>query len=136
MEAAERWYVHANGVYKTIVGAQEIHWLHDGWWCTCVNLQTGAVERSRAESPDDCEPSGGFEDCHATPRYVLRVFQYESDGMVLAHSAGNVNGAVLSVRLPKTNHQQMRNCTETKDKLRLLYNGQLSNAGFFALPVR
>jgi hypothetical protein len=30
----------------------------------------------------------------------------------------------------------MRNCTETKDKLRLLYNGQLSNAGFFALPVR
>jgi hypothetical protein len=136
LEAAERWYVHANGVYKMIVGAQEIHWLQDGWWCTCVNLQSGAVERSRAESPDDCEPSGGFEDCHATPRYVLRVFQYESDGMVLAHSAGNVNGAVLSVRLPKTNHQQMRNCTETKDKLRLLYNGQLSNAGFFALPVR
>lgn len=136
LNQAGLWYAHANGVYKTIVGAQKVQWLQDGWMCTCVNQQTGTVERSWVEAPDDCEPSGGFEDCHVTHRYVLRVFQYESDGMVLAHSAGNVNGAVLSVRLPKTNHQQMRNCTETKEKLRLLYNGQLSNAGFFSIPVR
>jgi hypothetical protein len=88
------------------------------------------------EAPDVREPSHAQEDCQVRARYVLRTFLYESDGMVLAHSAGTVPGGVLSVRLPKTNHQQMRNCTETKEKLRLLYNGQLSNAGFFAIPIR
>ena len=130
------WYRQANNTYKEIIGARKVQWIRDGWWCTCVNALTGDLERSWVEAPDDCEPSNSLEDCHVQARYVLRTFLYESDGMVLAHSAGTVPGGVLAVRLPKTNHQQMRNCTETKEKLRLLYNGQLSNAGFFAIPIR
>ena len=51
-----------------------------------------------------------------------------NDGVVLSESAGMLNGAVYSVKMFNTNHQQMRNCEETKIGLNKAFNGIYGDA--------
>ncbi len=135
---ANSWYADANDLYKEIIGAQVNRTKQDGWFCLCFgrNGFWTNVDRGVVDGPEDCEPASPKEKCITFPRYVWTRQNYESDGLVLATSAHQLPGALAALRMPQTNHQQMRNCLQTKEKLKMLFDGHILNGLYFATPVR
>lgn len=83
-------------------------------------------------------------DCQGMVQQVIQswttVYSYkENDGVVLAESAQypikvDPLQSKFYVKMPKTNHDQMKNCTATKTGLTNLYEGELGK--FFRTEIR
>ena len=131
-DKAARWYRDANDSYKQLVGARVMQVNAEGYWCRCRD-EYNAPTWYPVNDPADCFGDG---DCLTFPIYEFQLVEKPSDGVVLAESAGILNGAVASVLMPSTNHQQMRNSSVTKSVLNRVMNGQIPGGAFFATPTR
>jgi len=131
-DRAARWYLDANDSYKQLIGARSTQLIQDGYWCRC-RFDESDPSWTPVASATDCATDQG---CTVLPRYEHMVVEKPSDGVVLAESAGVLNGAVASILMPGTNHQQMRNSSVTKSVLNRLMNGQIPGGAYFATPVR
>ena len=131
-DKAARWYRDANDSYKQLVGARVMQVNAEGYWCRCRD-EYNAPTWYPVNDPADCFGDG---DCLTFPIYEYQLVEKPSDGVVLAESAGILNGAVASVLMPSTNHQQMRNSSVTKSVLNRVMNGQIPGGAFFATPTR
>ncbi len=131
-DKAAKWYLDANNSYKQLVGARVMQVTAEGYWCRCRD-EYSAPTWYPVNDPADCFGDG---DCLTFPIYEYHLVEKPSDGVVLAESAGILNGAVASVLMPGTNHQQMRNSSVTKQLLNRLMDGQIPGGAFFATPTR
>jgi hypothetical protein len=131
-DRAARWYLDANDSYKQLIGARRTQLIQDGYWCRC-RFDESDPSWTPVANASDCATDQG---CTVLPRYEHLVVEKPSDGVVLAESAGVLNGAVASIQMPGTNHQQMRNSSVTKSVLNRLMNGQIPGGAYFATPVR
>lgn len=131
-DRAARWYLDANESYKQLIGARTTQIVLDGYWCRCRD-DVNDPSWTPVASASDCATDEG---CTVLPRYEHLAVEKPNDGVVLAESAGVLNGAVASLLMPGTNHQQMRNSSVTKSVLNRLMNGQIPGGAYFATPVR
>jgi hypothetical protein len=129
---AAAWYLDANNSYKQLIGARRMTLFANGFWCRCIDDPNNPSWFPVANA-SDCS---GDDGCITIPRYEYALVEKPSDGVVLAESAGQLQGAVASIMMPGTNHQQMRNSSTTRLVLNRLMNGQVAGGAFFATPTR
>ena len=84
------------------------------------------IEETFVDDPADCQDysvGGQHFDCTASTEieYVVETLSLPSDGVVLAESAMDYPGAGHVDVMPKSNHMQMRNDSNTKAKLLKLF---------------
>ncbi len=111
--------------------------------CNCVTVDySGHVISQWSQQTTnlaDCASSGGngnFKYCSSTIIGSSTTYQEvnkDSDGIVLKESAMNYPGVSLSntALMPGSNHQQMRNDSNTKDQLLKLFSGGTYDNYFF-----
>ena len=131
-DKAASWYLDANNSYKQLIGARRMTLNANGFWCRCLDDPNNPSWFPVANA-SDCS---GDDGCITIPRYEYALVEKPSDGVVLAESAGQLQGAVASIMMPGTNHQQMRNSSTTRLVLNRLMNGQVAGGAFFATPTR
>ena len=115
------WLQNSNSKYKAIIGADRSHWVNT-YQCSCNGSN---FPSSQPSCPPGCTLTG-----------VSSFWQTEelpSDGVVLAESAGAYPGAISRIML-KSNHQQMRNDSNTKACLFELLEGHYGD--FFRTSTR
>ena len=115
------WLTSSNNKYKTIIGAIKTQWVNS-YQCNCNGF---SFPTSQPSCPQGCTLSstGGF----------WQVTDKPSDGVALAESAMAYPGA-QAAELPGSNHQQMRNDSNTKVKLLALFAGGFGD--YFSTAVR
>ena len=115
------WLSNSNNKFKAIIGATETTWVNN-YQCNCngYTFPTGVPS-----CPQGCTLSSTGS--------TLVVTQKDSDGVVLAESASAYPGAI-SESLPKSNHLQMRNDSNTKAKMLKVFGG--SYGDYFITDVR
>ena len=138
--------IRANEKWKGIIGARETKVKQVGYLCECEHLNTGNLSQTKVASINQCAVGISYDPqgkklCSAYPNIELIVRQFENDGVVLASSAKQLPGALvnpnlteLDYRLEKTNHQQMRNSSETAKKLKRLFD--TPDYGYFFMTPR
>lgn len=119
------WFNTANDEYKKIIGAiaPVATTQH---YCECVNFATNEVTQTPINDPSDCQVVLNREQaCYPVTQTTIEMVEKPSDGVVLAESAGNFPGAAQNVKMPGSNHQQMRNDENLKKGLLKLFSGSL-----------
>ncbi len=131
------WWLDANNRFKAAVGATEaVGTTSTAYECDCTsydgNGNLGFSWSSVASTPQECysqgtydQGSGAYTNCYlGTPTTIVTYTFVDnpSDGLVLASSASGYPGAATKEMIG-SNHQQMKNDTNTKDRLNELYNG-------------
>lgn len=104
------WLQNSNNKYKTIIGALETNWITT-YTCNCNG---STFPTNQPTCPPGCTLSGSSS--------YLNMVNHPNDGVVLANSASAYPGAI-SRAMPKSNHQQMRNDSNTKARLFELLEG-------------
>lgn len=74
--------------------------------------------------------------CVQMAQYDLRKRLRPSDGVISAETATAYPAAIARIRMPNTNHQQMRNSSETERAFENLFSGIYPNARDFIIKVR
>lgn len=117
----ELWLSSSNIKFKAIIGASSTTWVPT-YQCNCDGY---SFPTSQPSCPQGCSlaNNGGY----------FSVLEKPSDGIILAESAMDYPGAQLDV-LPSSNHQQMRNDSNTKAKLLKVFGG--SYGDYFGTAVR
>jgi hypothetical protein len=131
------WWRNANNRFKAAVGAVEtVGTFSTAYECDCTSYDGNGYEggswSSVASTPQECysqgsydQGSGAYTNCYlGTPTTIVTysIVDVPSDGLVLASSASGYPGAATKEMIG-SNHQQMRNDTNTKNRLNELYNG-------------
>jgi Putative serine esterase (DUF676) len=126
------WWLNANSRYKAAMGATEaVGSLSTVYECNCTiyDPSTGNDVYSYATTtatPQDCYNQGSPNtSCNlGSPTTIVNYtfVNNESDGIVLASSASGYPGAATKEMIG-SNHQQMRNDSNTKNRLNELYEG-------------
>ena len=128
------WWLNANARYEAAIGAANIEAVgQTGYECSCTNYDDSGNEINSWSgdviNPQDCysqSPSSGYTNCYlgnATTVTNYQVVVKPSDGLVLEESASDFQGAPKK-EMVKSNHQQMRNDSNTRDRLDELYSGR------------
>lgn len=126
------WIDEANEKWKAIIGARYTTSWTTNEICKCKDqcnggatvtyYTTNTVECMEQELEDPCMMS-----CHSLTQYHTLTQEKESDGVILVESASNLPGAFTfgddRLELKKTNHFQLRNSSQTKEKLYKLFKG-------------
>lgn len=145
------WWNTANDQYRAIIGAIEYQ-TQIGPQCYCQSCHeweyTGECIQWGEEyehDVNDCTNEGenglyGRELRRCSQRngvYLVKNTK-PADGIVLAESAGKYpigNGQYAPAEvMPGSNHQQMRNDSNTKKKLRAVFDGNTADPWFFTRP--
>ncbi|AEV32957.1 hypothetical protein Oweho_1978 [Owenweeksia hongkongensis DSM 17368] len=125
-----------NKQWKAIIGAYKTNVQQNGYICECEELNGGnGVSINWVATAAECPPGvtylpGGIKRiCLRYPNIETVVTHKPSDGIVLAESAKNLPGATVNpalsdddYKLENTNHQQLRNSSETREKLNRLFD--------------
>lgn len=74
--------------------------------------------------------------CTQMVQYDLRERIKPSDGVITAETATAYPAAIARIRMPNTNHQQMRNSSETEEAFERLFDGFVPNAQQFSIKER
>jgi pimeloyl-ACP methyl ester carboxylesterase len=129
------WLNGANERYKYLIGALELQTFevpHLTCVCDIVDYDGNTIYEYEyaADSPADCQSSGPHNGCTAEilPIILYNLIERDNDGIVVAESAQGFSGARIAQML-HSNHQQMRNDSNTKAKLVDVFEG--SHGGYF-----
>ncbi len=124
------WIDNANAQWKAIIGAQETTVNTGEYTCNCDYIDAGYSTSFIVSDLSDC-PQGssntteGRRLCYANP--ITTVISKKNDGIVLTESAKNLPGGTTfgddRLKLERTNHFQLRNSSQTKEKLKGLLDG-------------
>lgn len=140
----------ANEKWKAIIGARKTKSMITGKQvlCHCSDKCNGGTDfEFNTPNTVECLEKDLNSACFScTPRVYsiveTIVTQKANDGVVLAESATMLPGAVVNpglsfrdYQLEKTNHQQLRNCSKTAEKLNRLFNTD-DYSSFFITDVR
>lgn len=136
----------ANDRWKGIIGARKTSLKRNGYLCDCEFVEAGYTTSTHVPNMWDCAigmvvTPAGKRICQVYPFMQPHVEEYENDGVVLASSAKQLPGALVNpalsdqdYRMEKTNHQQMRNSSETAKKLKRLFD--YPDYGYFFMTPR
>ena len=132
------WWSNANNRFRAAVGAVETVGTNSTVYeCDCTSYDGNGNQQfswpdGLASTPQECysqgyydQGTGAYTNCYlGTPTTVttFSLVDVPSDGLVLASSASGYPGAAKKEMIG-SNHQQMRNDSNTKDRLNELYNG-------------
>ena len=130
------WWRTANDKFRTITGALEVTETPISVYeCNCASYDYDGnqVGGDWIELGDEngCPSYGWLTGCTPTGNFVPSV-RYNtvpnpSDGIVLQESAQNFPGAAFTREMIGSNHQQMRNDSNTKKRLNELWEGEYGN---------
>ena len=122
------WLNNANEQWKAIVGAV-VYEEEPAYICQCettdpVTGWTWFDPPYVVTDPADCTP-GPDQDCWIDGTTIqFNPIESSSDGVVLVESAANFPGATHPPQpMPGSNHMQMRNDSNTEDRLKGLFKG-------------
>jgi hypothetical protein len=136
---AHEWMRDANDQWERLIGALKDTLYSGEFVCVCRNNSFfNPLRVSRVANESDCIPLLPTENC-STYAYIHPVrIRKPNDGVVLAESAAGLPHFAPPIQMPQTNHQQMRNSSETKRVLNALFNGEWDAAsyGFFRTLAR
>lgn len=114
--------------------------------CDCAYYEDAGRTRpplfTQREYGANCPYGGSYEvlslyrRCWEYKEMVRTIVREPSDGVVTAASAAGYPRAVAVRKMRETNHQQMRNCSETKTAFEDLFRGQIPNTRFFKVSER
>lgn len=136
----------ANARWKGIIGARKTSLKRNGYICDCDYVDAGYTTSTHVPYMWDCPvgmvvTSDGKRVCQVRPNMLRHIEEYENDGVVLASSAKQLPGALVNpalsdqdYRMDNTNHQQMRNSSETANKLKRLFD--YPDYGYFFMTPR
>jgi pimeloyl-ACP methyl ester carboxylesterase len=97
---------------------------------------------TQREYGGSCPYGGAYEElslyrrCVEYKEVVRTIVREPNDGVVTAASAAGYPRAVAVRKMRETNHQQMRNCSETLEAFEDLFAGEIPNTRFFKIPKR
>lgn len=146
------WWETANDQFRVITGALEPTQFpvpnEYECWCRLYNsqgqlLSDWAWNSHGSVFPDECDSGplgigGLYQECQLRQAYVAGFIEKKCDGIVLAESAMNYpdgfGSSALSIEMPGSNHQQMRNDDNLKRELINLYDGL--HGDFFKTPEK
>jgi pimeloyl-ACP methyl ester carboxylesterase len=117
---ALNFYDTANDKYKIAIGAIELETSSTG--CLCEHESNGF----QFTFPGDCNGQteiGDFINCKPENLQITVIAEHPSDGVVTVPSATAYPGAKYKIKMEGSNHQQMRNDTNTKNRLNELWEG-------------
>lgn len=127
---AASWWMNANEDYKYFIGASEIqsfiHPIH--YICRCEYFANGTeiIEHTYQSLATPCV-SANFPSasCESIPIVITNFIERESDGVVTAESAGTlpVGTNYLSIPMYGSNHEQMKNDSNSAMTFNNLFNG-------------
>ncbi len=125
-----RWLDQANDKWRVIIGARRTEVTGITHECNCADkCNGGASSYPIVYNEMDCIEEG-LDPCLLCSYYKrihTGVVNKTNDGIVTAESAKNLPGAITfgddRLKMEKTNHQQMRNNGELRDKLNGLFDG-------------
>ncbi len=135
------WWTNANSRYEAAIGAADvISTTQTGYECFCTQYDYDGNEvnsfATEVTSPQECYNTGnmltGCSLGNTTTVTTYQAITKPSDGLVLEESASDFQGAPKK-EMVKSNHQQMRNDSNTKDRLTELYDGRYGSY-FFTAP--
>ncbi len=131
------WWVNAPNQWNLLTGAKSFQpVISNVYNCNCVTLDynNNVISQWSQQTTNlaDCASSGvngGYKYCSSTIIGSSTTYQEvnkASDGIVLKESAMNYPGvSPANVHdMPGSNHQQMRNDSNTKKRLKELFDGQ------------
>jgi pimeloyl-ACP methyl ester carboxylesterase len=136
------WWATANDKFSTTIGALDFQEVQStAFECNCESYDYDGNTVSQwtefSDSPN-CPNYGPFSGCNFTGNTDIQTtfipITKESDGIVLRESAENFPGAASIGRMEGSNHQQMRNDSNTKQKLLELWGG--THGSFFITGTR
>ncbi|MBI1316419.1 hypothetical protein GC167_06105 [bacterium] len=137
---AHEWIRDANDQWERLIGALKDTLYQGEYLCICrpASRALRATRVSRVPTESDCIPINGSETCTTYPYIHPVQIRKPNDGVVLAESAAGLPHFVEPIKMPHTNHQQMRNSSETRRVLNGLFNGEWnpSSYGFFKTKPR
>lgn len=124
------WLLGSNDYWKTVIGARTSSVVQGtAYECYCGiadgSGQTISEWHYPVGSPADCPQSNDWwQWCNASeyPVYYTVFQEKENDGVVIAESAAGFPGAPAH-RLAASNHQQMRNDVNTKQRMLEVFAG-------------
>ncbi len=133
------WLVNLNEKWEVIIGAKsyELTSIEDCNWCVCSKYDDEGelidIVKSKSGSQVQCQEKEsqmpGYKCvCRGSSQFQL-VRNDVSDGVVVSRSAKGFPDAIIDL-MPKSNHQQMRNDKNTKEKLDGLMAYGLYNSFF------
>ncbi len=127
------WWNTANDRYKTIIGAYTYTPTATTFYeCNCSDYDYDGIAinswTTNVTDPNECIGNNWLQGCGLTGNSYQETIlvpnpPLPSDGVVLVESASNFQGAP-SREMIGSNHQQMRNDSNTKDRLKELFIGQ------------
>lgn len=136
------WLLNMDNTWRAIIGAQELT-PEVSYTCCCPDedphpfdpdpwvLQNfGLFDCEPVQSPIHCHPQ-----CQVKQVITLHTTYKKSDGVVLAESAMNFDGASYTDEMEDTSHMQMRNNQELKNKLLDLYDEGHIEGGWFNIAT-
>lgn len=128
------WFPTLNDSYKSLIGALELNVdiQQSQTGCQCDEYEYGElVSTTFISGVTDCESlnqgNGYIWSYECSPVYsVSYSYTYkDSDGFILKESAQAIPNNVHVSDMPGSNHLQMRNDGNTKDKLDALFTGAI-----------
>lgn len=125
-QKAQLWLTTANPTWKRLIGARRDTSYIEDYHCECFEWTPNGIQYSHSfvQNPSDCNQNNLSNNCTVIPRIKHLVFDEPSDGVVTVSSQKGYPGRkVGEMEMLNTNHMQMRNCEETKKRLRELFNG-------------
>lgn len=115
------WFDNCHAQWQSIIGARE-ETMTIQERCIC---EVGTFSVSNRP----CTGRDIRAGCEAETIYTSNVTIHDNDGVVVKESAIGMPGALplddATMRMPDSQHMQMRNDDRTKDKLKLLFNGDI-----------
>jgi hypothetical protein len=135
------WWASANDKFATTIGALDFQEVQTtGYECNCESVDyygNTVYQWTELSDSPNCPNYGAWSGCSFTGNTDVQTtfipITKESDGIVLRESAENFPGAASVGRMEGSNHQQMRNDTNTRDRLNELWDGQRGSF-FYTLP--
>lgn len=116
---AHQWLESANMQWKRFIGARRDSTYSNGYICNCID---GNVPYWVSD-PSDCGTGNVQEWCFPIPYVENHIIEEPNDGVLTISAQQEYDGNVRAIiRLRKTNHMQVRNCTLTRDLLNRIYN--------------
>lgn len=113
----------ANEKYKIAIGALKLEFVEGESICLCQDAQQPLTYEAFLGSCGDNVPDGYINCNTIKATRTINKIEHESDGVVLANSAMDYEGAE-KVKMQGSNHQQMRNDENTKVGLFRLWEGE------------
>lgn len=134
-----QWFENANFTWKILIGATAIN--PDGPSCGCYVYENGLLSDYVIDDPGNLNCNayaaansiGGIE--YVCSEVINTEFvESENDGVVTAASQMAYPDVGFVAEMVKTNHQQMRNCTQTEARLKDLFSKEYG--AFFETEAR